>query len=172
MSTAKDYWDLIKVDYSTISFVVFALAFCGAFIYGHWSAGYALALWFTAFDVLGFRWVLTRHPEDTITTPLANPAYRIIQHGVFFMFILLMLPTNWQGGAIAFILWMTGLCDLVFYWVARVRLSQLWPWLTGWFWIFPGGAIAKYNQTVVSLEGLYYNVAFGLICSGGILLWK
>ena len=169
MSTAKDYWGLIKTDYSVVTLIIMSIAVVVATYFEHWSAGYALMFWFTAFDILGYRWVLRRHPEDTAGPAFSNPAYRIIQHGTFFLILLLWIPGMWQASVIAFILWMTGWCDLAFYWLAKVEPAKEWPWLTTWLWIFPAGAIAKYNKTSVSLEGLYYNMTFGLILSIGVL---
>lgn len=156
----KKFTDLIKADYAALGFVITGLLF---FIPNDWVRVVSFTLFFTCFDVLGWKWMMQENGLLERYNTEGVAAYRIVQHGLFlFILILVALLYGWHVPLLVFILWMTGVCDTLYYFIGKYTLANDYPWLTGWFWIFPMGAFFKANGKSVNLVGLLLNNAIGI----------
>jgi hypothetical protein len=187
MPTLADYRALWRADFAATAFAAAtALLVLLAGWPGPappWLAALDLVLLFTAFDALGYKWVLRwgyrvnriedarslTYDEAGEIRPLhpwfrqATAAYRIVQHGIFIpVGLLAAVAFGWRPVAAFAIVWATGGCDLLFYALVRQRLSRDFPWLTGWLWIFPLGFLWRLRRRPLSLAAVAANAALGL----------
>jgi len=195
MPTWSDYRALWRADFAVIAFL--AATTLLILLLGwpeplpRWLAALDLVLLFTAFDALGYKWVLRwgyrinrirdarelTYLEDGAVQPLhpwfqqATAAYRIVQHGIFIPIGLLAAAVfGWRPVAAFLLIWLTGGCDLLFYALVRQRLSRDFPWLTGWLWIFPLGFLWRLRRHPLPLAAVAANAALGLVAATALLI--
>ncbi len=72
-------------------------------------------VWFSAFDVIGYHYILCRSADGN-TTLEAEAYYRIFQHVILFAGSgLLSLHIGWYCGLLVLFLWWCGVCDILYF---------------------------------------------------------
>lgn len=89
---------------------------------------------FTVFDLIGYKWLCDQGDRKDLV-----PYYRMMQ--VMFQAVLYLtvwLLAGWQAAAASALIWWTGGCDLLYYWIGFYKLfSSAWTWL----WWTPVGLV-------------------------------
>jgi hypothetical protein len=83
---------------------------------------------------------------------------------------LFLLTQSWQASASFMMLWLTGVYDILYYFVNKAPLeSGYWTWLETWVWIFPAGFLTKITKVRINTNVLILNCLFGILVS--VIIW-
>jgi hypothetical protein len=156
--------NLWKEDYAAITHILsYPVIILGLLLHWPEMTNPGLVLWFTSFDVLLWKWVMhwhTRAGAGDVYWRLGAShrlafherasilAYRIPQHGIFWLTLLLIGYYNgWQYSVPTFLVWATFGCDVVYHWIGKEKLPAwnrkdyygygYWSFPVGWYyWLF------------------------------------
>jgi uncharacterized membrane protein YgcG len=161
-SEYKDYIYLAKADFSAVTFWVSSLSLLLMAYSFDWTVTLISAiLWFTSFDILGWKWLVTCGEVPTVGR---STAYRSLQFPIMIMIAVLLALKDWTLGTSFMVFWWTGGCDLLYYPLSssEFQWDDRYDWLTGWVWIFPAGLLCKLFGGMVHLWSLVLNVLLGV----------
>jgi hypothetical protein len=139
IKTTNAFIKVFTQDYSCIAFIMSFIGFCVCYYLKNTVGLYGSAvILFSAFDVLGFFYILTRYQsEQPSNFAEFNIAYRLMQtvFQIFLAFIMLLISPI---VAACFILtWWFGACDALFYILLKQQFigyqNMTWLW-----WSLPG----------------------------------
>lgn len=178
MSTIKDYEILLKSD-SSVVFHIFGLAICviGFLIHVPLLCVVGFVFAYTGFDVLGYKWALhhrygieslLEHVPDEIRVAYrmnnfepARAGYRMMQHPYAIFISLLSIPlVGWMPVLIFWLLWDTGLCDVLYYVCIGQELPGSWGWVS---WVLPLGFVFRIFGRDLPNWAMITNVFFGIV---------
>lgn len=178
MPTVKDYKIVLTTD-SAVSFHILGLILCivGFFLHVHVLCVIGFVFAYTGFDILGFKWALHHkygirsllaHVPEEISSAYVkdhlNPAtagYRLMQHPYAIFVSILAIPlVGWMPVFMFWLLWVTGLCDVLYYVGVFMKLPDVWTWVS---WILPFGAIFRLFGKGLPNWVMIANVFLGII---------
>ena len=178
MPTIKDYEKLLEDD-SAVVFFVGGLVICivGFFLHIPLICTFGFVFAYTGFDVLGYKWVLYHKyginsllehvPVEIQDVYLADhfeigkAAYRVIQHPTTIFISILAIPLiGWLPVITFWIMWISGLCDILYYWCIGKSLPESWGWVG---WVLPLGLIFKMFGKDIPNGWMVVNAILGVI---------
>jgi hypothetical protein len=178
MPTIKHYKTLLADD-SAVVFFIGGLLTCivGFLLHAPLICTFGFVFAYTGFDVLGYKWVLyhrygiaslLEHVSVEIRDAylseqfeVSKAAYRVVQHSITIFVSILALPLiGWLPVITFWIIWISGTCDILYYWCIENELPESWSWVG---WVLPLGLIFKIFGKDIPNGWMIANATLGFI---------
>jgi len=169
----KHYFDLLRSD---LSLTVFFLSFLPHLLFflfresdphaAQWLYLAFLVLLYSSYDSLGYKWVLKWEMRANSIKENEDIRPRVVQHGMMIPVMLLGgVLVGWEPVLAALIIWITGGCDILYYFITREALFKTANWL---YWTVPIGPIYKLAKRRIPLLPVLFQSIAGI--GGAIVL--